>query len=675
MANDDYKIIINGEAKTITSQEDITTIKRIFNKDLNDELTLKSVGDICNNEINFYIASYQRGYRWGEDEVNALLDDIYEVYIQKDKAQNYCLQPLVIKKCNNVTFNQQLSVLFDSSKDGIDNVSNKDDNILNQEAYELLDGQQRLTTLWIILNTINQKPPSSFSPKYSIYYELMRQIDNDFIKKAKEIIEKWIETKKMGKNNPEEIDLGNYRKTILENIYFIWYEVKSNESSQLTDGSQGQSEKLFRKINKGKIELTNAELFKAMLLNSENAHNKKEQDELIQISFEWDKIEQSLRNDDFWFFISNDSSEERTRIDYILEVYARTLDKDNKYALEKDRYSFLVVQDKLINDKKMKGLNEFDKINEIWKEIVLVHDKLYSWYMDNELYHNIGFLVACEGKRRSIASDIIVNLYKDVKDKKGIKETREVVKGKIYDYLIIKNRNKKDKKQGKEKYELEKLSYDTDRKYIADFLLFSNIYPLIKLDDNDNQKLDENDNQPKGRFPFKLYYNETWDIEHINPQTPKRGNIIDDIIQYGNNKQDENVNLVWQYLEKEHPDEIDGKQEKNAESLRKIWKDKFFQDGGDDIGNLVLLNSKINREYHNALFNQKRATIIKNDKEGVFIPLATKNVFLKYYTKNPDQFIVWDDKDIEEYMKYLEGIFDKVSKWTEFSQKNNTELK
>ena len=671
MINDDYKIIINGKEKTITSQDDITTIKRIFNKDSIDELTLKSVGDICEKEINFYIASYQRGYRWGEDEVIALLDDIYEVYIHKDKVQNYCLQPLVIKKCNNVTFNQQLSVLFDSSKDGKDNVSNKDDNILNQEAYELLDGQQRLTTLWIILNTINQKLPSSFSPKYSIYYELMRQIDNDFIKEAKEKIEEWIETKKMEKNNLEEINLGNYRKTILENIYFIWYEVKSNESSQLTDGSQGQSEKLFRKINKGKIELTNAELFKAMLLNSENAHNEKERDELIQISFEWDKIEQSLRNDDFWFFISNDSSEERTRIDYILEVYARTLDKDNKYALEKDRYSFLVVQDKLINDKKMKGLNEFDKINEIWKEIVLVHDKLYSWYMDNELYHNIGFLVACEGKRRSIASDIIVNLYKDVKDKKGIKETREVVKGKIYDYLIIKNRNKKDKKQGKEKYELEKLSYDTDRKYIADFLLFSNIYPLIKLDDNDNQKLDENDNQPKGRFPFKLYYNETWDIEHINPQTPKRGNIIDDIIQYGN------VDLVWQYLNKCHYDEIKNikEEERNDRTLKEIWKDDFLEDGGDDIGNLVLLNSKINREYHNALFIEKRAKIIDYDKEGTFIPLATKNVFLKYYNENPNEFIVWDNKDIEGYMNHLKEIFDEVSKWTEFSQKNNTELK
>ena len=566
MANDGCKIIIDGETKTITLQEDIATIKRIFNKDLNDELTLKSIGEICNNKINFYVASYQRGYRWGKDEVNALLDDIYEVYSQKDKAQNYCLQPLVVKKCNNVKYKQQLSSLFDFLKEGKDNISNEDKD-LKQEAYELLDGQQRLTTLWILLDSLD----SNSNHMYSIYYELIRNVDEDFIKDSKKTINDWLESKKQ--NYEENNFYEKYKNIILENIYFIWYEVKRDESTQGTNSSQVHSEKLFRKINKGKIELTNAELFKAMLLNSENAHNKKEQDELIQISFEWDKIEQSLRNDDFWFFISNDSSEERTRIDYILEVYARTLDKDNKYDVGKDRYSFLVVHEGINSEKDSNISSEFEIIKKAWQGIVHIHDKLYSWYHDNELYHNIGFLVACEGKRRGIASDTIVNLYKDVKDE-GIEETRNIVKGKIYDYLVIKKWKYREEGQGRgkkrkkyydialsEKYELENLSYDSDKKYIADFLLFSNIYPLIKKD--------EKGDYSKGRFPFKLYYNDTWDIEHINPQTPKRGNIIDDILRCGN------VDLVWQYLDKCHHDEIKNikEEERNDKTLKEIWKD------------------------------------------------------------------------------------------------------
>ena len=38
------------------------------------KLETKLVGSI---QGDFYIPSYQRGYRWGKDEVSRLLDDIY----------------------------------------------------------------------------------------------------------------------------------------------------------------------------------------------------------------------------------------------------------------------------------------------------------------------------------------------------------------------------------------------------------------------------------------------------------------------------------------------------------------------------------------------------------------------------------------------------------------------
>lgn len=77
MGNTTCQIIIDGKERQITLQEDIAAILRIFNRDTADELTLKKVGEICDDKNNFYIASYQRGYRWGKDEVNALLNDIY----------------------------------------------------------------------------------------------------------------------------------------------------------------------------------------------------------------------------------------------------------------------------------------------------------------------------------------------------------------------------------------------------------------------------------------------------------------------------------------------------------------------------------------------------------------------------------------------------------------------
>ena len=77
-------------------------------------LETKLVGDI---KGSFYVPSYQRGYRWGKDEVIRLLDDIYT-----NGNKNYCLQPVVIRN--------------------------------SDRGFELIDGQQRLTTLFILLTYI-----------------------------------------------------------------------------------------------------------------------------------------------------------------------------------------------------------------------------------------------------------------------------------------------------------------------------------------------------------------------------------------------------------------------------------------------------------------------------------------------------------------------------------------
>lgn len=41
----------------------------------------------------FFVPSYQRGYRWGRQEVEALLNDLWEFYLQTDGEKNvfYCL--------------------------------------------------------------------------------------------------------------------------------------------------------------------------------------------------------------------------------------------------------------------------------------------------------------------------------------------------------------------------------------------------------------------------------------------------------------------------------------------------------------------------------------------------------------------------------------------------------
>ena len=76
----------------------------------NINLEPKLVGKI---EGEFYVPDYQRGYRWN-DEVTMLLNDIDEI----PEGKNYSLQPIVVKK-------------------------------IDEKKYELIDGQQRLTTIFL----------------------------------------------------------------------------------------------------------------------------------------------------------------------------------------------------------------------------------------------------------------------------------------------------------------------------------------------------------------------------------------------------------------------------------------------------------------------------------------------------------------------------------------------
>lgn len=107
--------------------------------------------------------------------------------------------------------------------------------------------------------------------------------------------------------------------------------------------------------------------------------------------------------------------------------------------------------------------------------------------------------------------------------------------------------------------------------------------------------------------------------------------------------------------------------EKNVDTIgqdrfSKISKDVFriFQvlDGEKDqvhgIDNLALLQCNKNSALNNSVFAVKRNKIVEMDKKGEYIPLGTRNVFLKYYT--PSQEIhsnSWNRNDREQYCKAI----------------------
>ena len=319
------------------------------------------VGDIAGN---FYVPSYQRGYRWSEVEVVRLLDDIYST----EGTRNYSLQPIVVRK--------------------------------NGKKHELIDGQQRLTTIYLIYHYMH-KASSSFidEPKFNLSYETREKseeylksidvsrkdenIDFWFMGTAYESIIKWFTERE------KKSTLTNVNKYFDETVKIIWYEVGESEDAI----------SLFTRLNIGKIPLTNAELVKAMFLSRDSGEgvDRKKQEE---ISLQWDNIEKELHNNSMWYFLTNKANNNyQTRIDLVLDLISeKTSDSRDKY------YTFFKFDE-------MRKSKSFDSI---WRKIQQTFLLLKDWYGNHELYHKIGFLIASGTLSLKEIFDLSTDKTKDV---------------------------------------------------------------------------------------------------------------------------------------------------------------------------------------------------------------------------------------------------------------------
>ena len=79
-------------------------------------------------------------------------------------------------------------------------------------------------------------------------------------------------------------------------------------------------------------------------------------------------------------------------------------------------------------------------------------------------------------------------------------------------------------------------------------------------------------------------------------------------------------------------------------------------DEDNSIRNLCLLDRGTNRSYKNDSFKKKRNKIIENEKNGTFIPVCTRNVFMKYYSKGLKDLELWNEIDRDEYFENLKRI-------------------
>jgi len=272
--------------------------------------------ELAGNRISyrFIVPLFQRGYRWETIQVSELLDDIYtnfKKYYNPSKNSKpsedgnwYCIQPLVLK-----------------------NTQGK----LNE--FRVIDGQQRITTLALLLKALYSQIPAKHRTPRNAYIPIgyeARKTSEDFLneitEKYKDTIQKitgnssfaneTVEKKlKLTLDNiaekPDDINAQYMLNTYLYAYWYFWeringagtgtsyfefaeiykgYEWNKDEQwepkrfalleSMLLDytaviwyqidDSGSDEHKVFEDFNSGKISLTGAELVKGVFMNPDN---------------------------------------------------------------------------------------------------------------------------------------------------------------------------------------------------------------------------------------------------------------------------------------------------------------------------------------------------------------------------------------------------------------------
>lgn len=546
-------------------------------------LETKRVSEISGK---FFVPAYQRGYRWGK-EATRLLEDIMEIDEKSD--YRYCLQPIVVKK----------------RSDG---------------SYELIDGQQRLTTLFLIYKVVGKKI-SFAKANYTLTYEVRRRseeylnnisessdesnIDFYFMKKAYLSIENWFQERMKQKLTAPY----DFLKLLTERVDIIWYEAGPDEDSNA----------LFQRLNIGKIPLTSSELVKAIFLcasSKKNIRTERQQ----EIALQWDNIEKELHDDAFWYFLTNKRIlEYQTRIDLVLNLISGHFDDADKYA------TFFYFDEK----------RKTEDLLDIWEEIQHTYLILKDWYKNHELYHLIGYLIAT-GKSIKEIYELSLNKTKTA----FINALKDMIKKTV----DIKDRN------------YGELSYEntTDYNAISKLLLLFNVLST------------ENNGEQSEWFAFDKFKSSNWSLEHIHAQQSQGMKTEAQWKEWVRlhipsvkllNKDDIELNeLMENSIKDDHTLKAVEFQD-IRERAEKILSEDMNVGYLHSISNLALLKKEDNSALNNSTFDVKRNEIVEMDKCGQFIPFCTRMVFLKYYTpsdKNSVHF--WGQADREYYVEYMNKV-------------------
>lgn len=551
----------------------------------------------------FNIPAYQRGYKWGSksenDPVPVLLNDLWSAFL-KDATKKYYLQYITISKRGNL--------------------------------MEVIDGQQRLTTLSIMLSAFNVTikdienialnklkysiRPSVFANNIYPKDEFERFIEQQWTENGINLLGVSI-------NNQDVFYIHQAARKIYDFIIDKeykqieeFYDYFINQVMIIVNSVEAHipGEKVFKNLNSKKVPLTEVDLIKALLLTKVSrkpakADIKKHFREILEIRAtigrKWDEISVHSNDAAFssFFFSEGKGFEGLLMLAAVKNGYEPSVNDDGRhYPL----------------------FNFFNKHSEnakrLFEEICILYQILFDWFENPKIHNLLGYIFFSKGVKQDFKFNFIKENHNKPKDKL------------IQKLLNVRNEKLPDKPQV--------LKYSEDNNAIHNLLLAVNVFPKFIQIDTKHKEVKE------VKFDFYSFQKLDWTLEHIFPQSPEgkdriltteqKSKVIE--ILGGEEKMDPDIRHILDLPERD-------------DEQKQVYYDALKSFGPlNDIGNLALLSHSVNASIGCGFFDEKRNLILRHMQNGKFVPLHTFNVFSKtILNESPGDLMAWSKDDIANH--------------------------
>ena len=579
--------------------------------------------DYLNNGQLYNIPEYQRGYKWTEQQVEQLLSDIHEFETGGDNDLFYCLQ--------NITL------------------------VEKEGNFNVVDGQQRLTTLTLLLSYFNETslvkdklyyavrlPSNIFLQKVisnennfiqkilesSVFDDFVKDDDFDyqdiyFMYSALRSIDKWFLEKE---NEDKGISREIFKDKLLKNVKLIVNRITGIEEQEL-----------FMNLNADRVHLDGSDLIRAILITRVAKQEMEEYDSAeiktvvrlnerrVRIGWELDEINAWWSKNEvlayFKSFTSIETGEKETikfnqdkhPINLLYKLWAETNQTKEKS-----------IRLALFETKNTDALG-------LYRSIIQLHRTLKDWFEDREIYHFLGFLFSLN----------FITFQKVWEQWNKADYTRiefvDFLKGEIKKAIFGNEPKDSNEENSGMNYWLNKIKdYNSvEPTYWKGMPQLQKILILLDIIEHANKK---EKGVPLAFLKPAYFRNQKEDEEHIYPATPKDitekrfKDLADPMKSIEEYLWRINVGYEGDRIIKWKIDSTAWEKFTNEERNNKLndLKNEIHQKRPiNSIGNLVLLHMSINRGFGNDYYSDKRICVISNTENGRYVRQHTLKVFVK----------------------------------------------